>query len=384
MAGLLGLAECFYRLDDGDQALDAWRQAVAAPETPLAWLAWKRLAAELVRRERPEGRARRISAGGLTGSGVGTPRDRVADRLAPEGTGQPTRRQQRLPPLEDRRDAHPVRDLHDPGHHRRPRHQRAPRPRCRQPLVRALRPPEGPRRAGRAVPPGLGHAGPRRPRPPALEHVRPLPRRAHRRGPLRLRPVPALLRPDRRRRARWPATSSRPTTRSAPAARSSASSACSSSSSASTIPLMDRQARSITTQIGALIVINLVIGFGLAGGGVGIDNWAHIGGLLAGAWLGLAIAAAVADPGDLVHAAGRGAQDDQPAQRPAPAGGGHGAGRGHRRRRRRRHLAADRAAGDARPLAAGAPRPIARRWRAERPSGRGSRPAGRDATRSDR
>ena len=50
VAGLLGLAECFYRLDDGDQALGAWRQAVAAPETPLAWVAWKRLAAELVRR----------------------------------------------------------------------------------------------------------------------------------------------------------------------------------------------------------------------------------------------------------------------------------------------------------------------------------------------
>ena len=54
-------------------------------------------------------------------------------------------------------------------------------------------------------------------------------------------------------------------------------------------PLMDRQARSIATQIGALIVINLVIGFGLAGGGVGIDNFAHVGGLLAGAWIGLTI-----------------------------------------------------------------------------------------------
>jgi hypothetical protein len=31
--------------------LAARRQAVAAPETPLAWLAWKRLAAELVRRD---------------------------------------------------------------------------------------------------------------------------------------------------------------------------------------------------------------------------------------------------------------------------------------------------------------------------------------------
>ena len=36
VAGLLGLAERFYRLDDGDQALATWRQAVAAPETSLA------------------------------------------------------------------------------------------------------------------------------------------------------------------------------------------------------------------------------------------------------------------------------------------------------------------------------------------------------------
>ena len=38
-------------------------------------------------------------------------------------------------------------------------------------------------------------------------------------------------------------------------------------------------------QIGMLIVINLVIGFGI-GGVASIDNAAHIGGLLAGAWLG--------------------------------------------------------------------------------------------------
>ena len=76
-------------------------------------------------------------------------------------------------------------------------------------------------------------------------------------------------------------------------------------------PLMHRQARSIATQIGALIVINLVIGFGLAGGGVGIDNAAHIGGLLAGAWLGLTIpprattlATAFTRPGEAPASAG--------------------------------------------------------------------------------
>lgn len=49
-------------------------------------------------------------------------------------------------------------------------------------------------------------------------------------------------------------------------------------------PLLDRRARALTTQIGTLIVINLVIGFGLMGGIV--DNAAHVGGLLAGLWLG--------------------------------------------------------------------------------------------------
>jgi len=49
-------------------------------------------------------------------------------------------------------------------------------------------------------------------------------------------------------------------------------------------PLVDRRARALTTQIGTLIVINLLIGFGLMGGIV--DNAAHVGGLLAGLWLG--------------------------------------------------------------------------------------------------
>jgi membrane associated rhomboid family serine protease len=56
-------------------------------------------------------------------------------------------------------------------------------------------------------------------------------------------------------------------------------------------PALARQARAMASQIGILIVINLVIGFGVGGiGGIGaIDNAAHVGGLLVGAWLGFVI-----------------------------------------------------------------------------------------------
>ena len=50
------------------------------------------------------------------------------------------------------------------------------------------------------------------------------------------------------------------------------------------------QARGLARQIAILVVINLVLDVGLDAGGVGIDIFAHIGGLLAGIWLGLAIA----------------------------------------------------------------------------------------------
>jgi membrane associated rhomboid family serine protease len=56
-------------------------------------------------------------------------------------------------------------------------------------------------------------------------------------------------------------------------------------------PALARQARAITSQIGILIVINLVIGFGIGSfGGLGeIDNAAHVGGLLVGGWLGFVL-----------------------------------------------------------------------------------------------
>jgi membrane associated rhomboid family serine protease len=51
-------------------------------------------------------------------------------------------------------------------------------------------------------------------------------------------------------------------------------------------PILDRRARSLVPQLVPLVIINLAFGF-LAGGA--IDNSAHIGGLLAGMWLGLVV-----------------------------------------------------------------------------------------------
>ena len=48
---------------------------------------------------------------------------------------------------------------------------------------------------------------------------------------------------------------------------------------------VDRQSRAIVSQLGMLIVINLLFGFAVTG----IDNAAHLGGLVAGLWLGAVI-----------------------------------------------------------------------------------------------
>ncbi|MEI8332896.1 MAG: rhomboid family intramembrane serine protease [Chloroflexota bacterium] len=51
-------------------------------------------------------------------------------------------------------------------------------------------------------------------------------------------------------------------------------------------PVLDRRARAVLGQMGGLIVLNLVLGFVMTGSGVPIDIAAHVGGLLAGLWLG--------------------------------------------------------------------------------------------------
>ena len=57
-AALLGLAECRYRLDQDEAALQAWISATQAPENPLTWRAWKALAQARVRSNDVAGAAR--------------------------------------------------------------------------------------------------------------------------------------------------------------------------------------------------------------------------------------------------------------------------------------------------------------------------------------
>jgi membrane associated rhomboid family serine protease len=52
-------------------------------------------------------------------------------------------------------------------------------------------------------------------------------------------------------------------------------------------PVLDRQSRNLAAQVGGLIVFNLIFGFTFGAGS--IDNFAHLGGLLAGGWLGLVL-----------------------------------------------------------------------------------------------
>ena len=54
-------------------------------------------------------------------------------------------------------------------------------------------------------------------------------------------------------------------------------------------PVLQGQQRALMSQLGGLVVINLVLGFGFNSLGGNIDNFAHLGGLAGGLWLGLLI-----------------------------------------------------------------------------------------------
>lgn len=54
-------------------------------------------------------------------------------------------------------------------------------------------------------------------------------------------------------------------------------------------PMLDQRARAIVPQLGMFVVINLAFGFLTSAGGFRIDNAAHVGGLLAGLWLGFVV-----------------------------------------------------------------------------------------------
>ena len=51
-------------------------------------------------------------------------------------------------------------------------------------------------------------------------------------------------------------------------------------------PMLDRGSRAFMGQLVGLVILNLILGFAIGG----IDNWAHIGGLVTGLWLGFLLA----------------------------------------------------------------------------------------------
>lgn len=54
-------------------------------------------------------------------------------------------------------------------------------------------------------------------------------------------------------------------------------------------PTLDRRARAIVPQLGMFVIINLIFGFVTTATGAKIDNAAHVGGLIAGLWLGFVV-----------------------------------------------------------------------------------------------
>ena len=89
-------------------------------------------------------------------------------------------------------------------------------------------------------------------------------------------------------------------------------------------PVLQGRQRAMMSQIGGLVVINLVLGFGLNTLGGGIDNAAHLGGLAGGLWLGLLIPPVSAGELPLVgHRPGGGMPGSRTAEVDASGATGH-------------------------------------------------------------
>ena len=291
VAGLLGLAECFYRLDDANQALDAWRQAVAAPETTLTWLAWKRLAAELVRRDDLKG-----ALGAYQQADSRAPQAERAEIASRIGWLQKEQGNQRAASRafgRSRRGVAPIpyvtytilaitigigiSSLLDQQ--------------CGGPLVRPLRAPEGPRGAGPAPSSADGHRS-------CTTAASPIHLLSNMYALYLVGPIVERLYGSARFLLFYLLTAAAASTLSYVITPNDAVGASGAIFGLFGIlfvaqrihhPLMDRQARSIATQIGALIVINLVIGFGLAGAASASTTSPTSGACWPGAWIGLTI-----------------------------------------------------------------------------------------------
>ena len=283
-AAILGFGNVLYRLDRDDEALGAWREVIRLGETPSAYQAWRQIAAALVRdgklvdavgayreadrRAPPEDKAEIASRLGWLAKETGDPRG--ASRYFARSRGQTG-----LPiPLtyliigltvivslaaetsDGRR--------HSPG-----------------PCARRIR--GGP---GRMVAAADRHAGPRWLPPPGPEHVCPVPGRSDRRADLRLEAVRADVRAVRAGRVGGQPGLRQPGVPSVGA--SGAIFGLFGVVLAATRihdPILDRRSGMLVSR-GTLIVINLVLGFGFNSVGGNIDIGAHIGGLIAGLWLG--------------------------------------------------------------------------------------------------
>ncbi len=285
-AALVGAGEALYRLDDEEGARQCWEQATRLPENPVTYRAHRQVAAAKVRAGGPAGCPRRLPGGGAAGSRAGPRRDRVTPGLAEQGAGRPAGGRPLLLP-QPRGRAATRGQLRDPGPDDRRLLRRLPAGRGE--LLAALWLDKQGLAAGewwRLVSPVLVHG--------SLLHllfnmyflylVGPLVEQLY--GSARF-VVLYVLTAAAGSAASFLLGGSGPSV----GASGAIFGLCGVLLVVSAVhrPVLDGRGRAIMSQIGGLVVLNLIIGFGFDALGARIDNAAHVGGLLAGLWLGFAL-----------------------------------------------------------------------------------------------